>query len=101
MTTDNVTSIGKVQADKAMQRYKASIEFLNEPLCAASDAVHELPQLADTEVTLVLGSLVMLATQLCHDNLRLLTDIAHSIWTQSHDHVVGEPADSNKEDTYD
>jgi hypothetical protein len=67
---------------KALERYKAALDFLKQPLFAASNAAHELPSgddAVDDRIT-ALGWIAFMASELCNAKLQLLESIAHLLW---------------------
>jgi hypothetical protein len=74
--TDNVTLI----------RYKAAVDFLKQPLSAASDAAHELRSDDDDDDEVIdnrikaLGYITFMANDLCNAKLQLLESITHLLW---------------------
>jgi hypothetical protein len=77
--TDNVVDFGKTTA---LARYKAALKLLEQPLSAASDAAHDLPNDADDvdERLMNLGTVSFLANDLCDPKLGLLVAIAQILW---------------------
>jgi hypothetical protein len=79
--TDNVVDFDK---STALKRYKAAVDFLRQPLSAASDAAHELPEGDADEITderlTNLGQISFLANDLCNPKLGLLVAIAQILW---------------------
>ena len=77
--TDNVVDFGKTTA---LARYKAALKLLEQPLSAASDAAHDLPNDADDvdERLMNLGTVSFLANDLCNPKLGLLVAIAQIVW---------------------
>jgi hypothetical protein len=81
--TDNIVDINETTA---LKRYKAAVDFLRQPLSAASDTAHELPMDdADVDERLMnLGQVSFLANELCDPKLRLLVAIAHILFDEDH-----------------
>jgi hypothetical protein len=83
-------------------RYKAAVDFLKQPLSAASDAAHELrsgdDDLADKEFidnrVKALGWIAFMANDLCNAKLQLLESITELLW-KDEDHSEEHEQQSN------
>jgi hypothetical protein len=85
-----------VDEAKALARYKAALDFLKQPLFAASNAAHELQSGDDAvdERIMALGYIAFMANDLCNAKLQLLESIAHLLWKDD-DHSDDEYEQQN------
>jgi hypothetical protein len=79
--------------NNVMTRYKAAVDFLKQPLSAASDGAHELRSSDDDEVIdnriKALGYITFMANDLCNAKLQLLESITHLLW-KDEEHGIDE-----------
>lgn len=90
--TDKVVDLNEKQAK---QRYEASLDFLDGPLLAASNAAHELAHITDDDRPGMIGCINLWAVDLCPAKLWLLEDIAHRL---AKDEFAGADDHGDRED---
>jgi hypothetical protein len=87
---DNVVDLDEA---KVLARYRAAVDFLKQPLAAASDAAHELrsnDDAVDARI-MALGYIAFMMNDLCNAKLQLLESITHLLWSDD-DHSDDEPS---------
>jgi hypothetical protein len=94
--TDNVVDLDEA---KVLARYRAAVDFLKQPLAAASEAAHELRSNDDADDAveqriMAMGYIAFMMNDLCNAKLQLLESIASLLWSDD-EHSDDEHEHSN------
>jgi hypothetical protein len=87
-----MTDIVDIDEAKVLARYRAAVDFLKQPLAAASNAAHELRSNDDVveQRIMALGYIAFMMNDLCNAKLQLLESITQLLWSDD-EHSDDEP----------